>query len=106
MVQWLRQMAHDQKVVGSNPGIVYWMDLSYYIEIKSKIKAAKEIFNKLMKSDITSVLFLTEQMKQYYNCKKNNDCSFHNYNPFDYVYKFLFQLFFLASHFLHKKTKT
>jgi hypothetical protein len=56
-------MAHDQKVVGSNPGIVYWMDLSYYIEIKSKIKAAKEIFNKLMKSDITSVLFLTEQMK-------------------------------------------
>jgi hypothetical protein len=32
MVLWLRQMAHDQEVVGSNPGNVYWMDVSYYIE--------------------------------------------------------------------------
>ncbi len=28
MVQWLRQMAQDQDVVGSNPGTVYWMDVS------------------------------------------------------------------------------
>jgi hypothetical protein len=36
-------MAHDQEVVGSNPGIVYWIDVSidasYYI--KKKIKVAK-----------------------------------------------------------------
>jgi hypothetical protein len=29
-------MAHDQEVMGSNPGIVYWMDVSidasYYIK--------------------------------------------------------------------------
>jgi hypothetical protein len=28
MVYWLRQMAHDQEVVGSNPGNVYWVDVS------------------------------------------------------------------------------
>jgi hypothetical protein len=30
-------MAHDQEVVGSNPGTVYWMDVSdasYYIKIQ------------------------------------------------------------------------
>ncbi len=36
MVWWLRQMAHDQEVEGSNPGTVYWMDVtddaSYYIK--------------------------------------------------------------------------
>jgi hypothetical protein len=26
MAYWLRKMAHDQEVVGSNPGTVYWMD--------------------------------------------------------------------------------
>jgi hypothetical protein len=30
------QMAHDEEVVGSNPGTVYWMDVSddasYYIK--------------------------------------------------------------------------
>ncbi len=45
MVLRLRQMAHDQEVVGSNPGTVYWMDLSddesYYIKRKLKIKVAK-----------------------------------------------------------------
>jgi hypothetical protein len=38
-------MAHDQEVVGSNPGTVYWMDVSddasYYIKRKLKIKVAK-----------------------------------------------------------------
>jgi hypothetical protein len=39
-----RQMAHDQEIVGSNPGTVYWMDVrdaSYYIKEKLKIKVAK-----------------------------------------------------------------
>ncbi len=37
-------MAHDQEVVGSNPGTIYWMDVSvvsYYIKEKLKIKVAK-----------------------------------------------------------------
>ncbi len=25
---WLRQTAHDIEVVGSNPGTIYWMDVS------------------------------------------------------------------------------
>ena len=28
LVKWLSHMAHDQEVVGSNPGTVYWMDVS------------------------------------------------------------------------------
>jgi hypothetical protein len=37
-------MAHDQEIVGSNPGTVYCMDVSdasYYITEKLKIKVAK-----------------------------------------------------------------
>ncbi len=38
-------MARDQKVVGSNPGTVYWMDVrddaSYYMKRKLKTKVAK-----------------------------------------------------------------
>jgi hypothetical protein len=37
-------MAHDQEIMGSNPGTVYWMDVSdasYYIREKFKIKVAK-----------------------------------------------------------------
>jgi hypothetical protein len=38
-------MAHDQEVMGSNPGTVYWMDVSDLLAItfkeKSKIKVAK-----------------------------------------------------------------
>jgi hypothetical protein len=37
-------MAHDQEVVDSNPGTVYWMDVSddaNYIKRKLKIKVAK-----------------------------------------------------------------
>ncbi len=37
-------MTHDQEVVGSKPGTVYWMDgsiSSYYIKEKLKIKVAK-----------------------------------------------------------------
>jgi hypothetical protein len=45
MVQWLRQMAHDQEVLDSNPSTVYWMDVSddasFYIKRKLKIKVAK-----------------------------------------------------------------
>jgi hypothetical protein len=35
-------MAHDQEVVGSNPGTIYWMevsdDVSYYITEKLKLR--------------------------------------------------------------------
>ena len=37
-------MAHDQEIMGSNPGTVYWMDFSdasYYIIEKLKMKVAK-----------------------------------------------------------------
>jgi hypothetical protein len=37
-------MAHDQEVVGSNPGTVYWMDISDLLAFtfkKLKIKVAK-----------------------------------------------------------------
>jgi hypothetical protein len=37
-------MAHDQEVVSSNPGTVYWMDVSdasYYVIKKMEIKVAK-----------------------------------------------------------------
>ncbi len=36
MVKWLRQMAHDQEVVGPNPGTVYWMDVSDLLPIPLK----------------------------------------------------------------------
>ena len=40
LVYWLRQTAHDQEVVGSNPSNIYWMDVSddasYYIKEKWK----------------------------------------------------------------------
>jgi hypothetical protein len=37
-------MAHDHEIMGSNPGTVYWMDVSdavYHIKEKLKIKVAK-----------------------------------------------------------------
>jgi hypothetical protein len=38
-------MVHDQEIVGSNPGTIYWMDVSddasYYIKEKFEIKVAK-----------------------------------------------------------------
>jgi hypothetical protein len=36
LVKWLRQTAHDQEVVGSNPGTVYWMDVSHLLAITLK----------------------------------------------------------------------
>ncbi len=44
MVQWLRQTAHDQEVVGRNPDTVYWMvvsNASYYINSYTKIMKIK-----------------------------------------------------------------
>jgi hypothetical protein len=35
----LRQMAHDQEIVGSNPGTIYWIDVSearHYIKNGNK----------------------------------------------------------------------
>jgi hypothetical protein len=43
VVKWLRQMAHNQEVVGLNPGTVYWMDVSdanYYIHKNNKNKGS------------------------------------------------------------------
>jgi hypothetical protein len=34
-------MAHDQEVVGSNPGSVYWMDVGNYIKRKNKNKGGQ-----------------------------------------------------------------
>jgi hypothetical protein len=44
MVYWLRQTAHDQEVVGSNPSSVYWMDVSdagYYIHENNENKGSQ-----------------------------------------------------------------
>ncbi len=45
LVKWLMQMAHDQEVVGLNPGMVYQMNVcnnaSYYIKIKIKNKSSQ-----------------------------------------------------------------
>jgi hypothetical protein len=49
MVMWLRQTAHDQEVVGSNPGRIYWMDVSvasYYIKEKYGNKCSRMRNNK------------------------------------------------------------
>jgi hypothetical protein len=34
-------MAHDQEVVGSNPGTIYWMDVSDLLAITLKEKLEK-----------------------------------------------------------------
>jgi hypothetical protein len=46
MVMWLRQTAHDQEVMGLNPGTIYWMDVSnagYYIHENNKNKGMTQI---------------------------------------------------------------
>jgi hypothetical protein len=48
MVYWLRQTSHNQEVVGPNPSIVYWMDVSdarYYINpvAPNFVKAAEHL---------------------------------------------------------------
>ena len=37
LVKWLWQEAHVLKVVGSNPGTVYWTDI-FHIKIKNSLK--------------------------------------------------------------------
>ncbi len=50
-------MAHDQEVVGSNPGTIYWMevsdDASCYIKENWKIKEAKWGTSKRTKTNYT-----------------------------------------------------
>jgi hypothetical protein len=45
-------MAHDQRVVGSNPGTIYWMDVSDLLAITFKknwkIKVAKWAHQKIL----------------------------------------------------------
>jgi hypothetical protein len=52
MFQWLRQMAHDQEVVGSNPFTLHWMDVSdlrLKIENKgSQMGHTKKLFKKIV----------------------------------------------------------
>jgi hypothetical protein len=54
-------MAHDQEVLGSNPGTIYWIDVSddasYYIKRKLKIKEAKWGAPKKKKSLIVFLFF-------------------------------------------------
>jgi hypothetical protein len=38
MVLWLRQMAHDQEVMGSKPDTIYWIDVSNLLAITLKRK--------------------------------------------------------------------
>jgi hypothetical protein len=44
-IKWLRQTAHDQEVMSSNPGTVYWMDVRdnaiYYIKRKIENKGSQ-----------------------------------------------------------------
>jgi hypothetical protein len=50
IAEWLRHMAHDQEVMGSNPGTVCWIDVSngshYVIRKIMKIKVAQKILKK------------------------------------------------------------
>jgi hypothetical protein len=49
-------MAHDQEVVGSNPGIVCWMGVSYYVKEKLKIKVPNGAHQKnILKKWFTNV---------------------------------------------------
>ena len=63
MVYWLRQMAHDQEVVGLNPGSEYWMVVSNatcnIITIITKINGAHQIniFKKYILHPSTSQYF-------------------------------------------------
>ena len=36
LVQWLWEMTQDLEVVGSNPGTVYWMEMTFFALICSK----------------------------------------------------------------------
>jgi hypothetical protein len=52
MVYWLRPMAHDQEVMGSNSGTLYWMELSNLLAI-----ALKKIENKGRQMGHTKKIF-------------------------------------------------
>jgi hypothetical protein len=62
-------MAHDQEIVGSNPDIVYWMDVSnasYYIKEKFKIKIAKWGTPKKI---LSVIILISYQCSGYYKLK-------------------------------------
>jgi hypothetical protein len=51
-------MAHDQEVVGSNTGIIYWMDVSNFsLRAKLKIKVAKWGTPRKKKKNIMCLLY-------------------------------------------------
>ncbi len=70
MVQWLRQRAHDQEVVGSNPGTVYWLDVSdasYYVKRKlRKLRQPNEAHRAVVSS-----FYATGRSQNWRPSKKN-----------------------------------
>ncbi len=74
MIQWSRQTAHNQEVMGSNTGDVNWMDVSnatcYYIYI---IKKSTEI--KVAKWGAPKKCFFKYQniLIKYFDCKNINN---------------------------------
>ncbi len=67
MVQQLRQTAHNQEVVGLNPGTVYWMDVSYagyHINIH-KNKGSRE-WGTSKKTTLKENFFIIKKNLQFY----------------------------------------
>jgi hypothetical protein len=103
-------MAHDQEVVGSNPGTVYWMDVSndasYYITEKLKIKLAKwGTPKKYLKKKFSCNMLLPIQSKDFQKVILPTTLS---WGEFDYCmllpmkigfFKILIKLFFALFRF-------
>jgi hypothetical protein len=73
-------MAHDQEIVGSNHGTVYWMDVSnasYYIQEKMKNKGSQMGHTKKIFKTYISILKLNLYVKsgQPFHNKKEDLCS-------------------------------
>ncbi len=63
-------MAHDQDVLISNPGTLYWMDVSdtcFYVISKMEIKVAKYATPK-KKKNTTTTKKLTKNIHLFYAC--------------------------------------
>jgi hypothetical protein len=60
-------MAHDQEVVGSNPGTIYWMDVSNLLAItlKEKLKIKVTKWGTPKKKKI--IIMIIKKNKEEYN---------------------------------------
>jgi hypothetical protein len=72
-------MAHDQEVVGSNPGTVYWMDVSdasYYIHNNNENKGSQKKKKKKKRSSLeyyfNKIIFLFIQIGRVNNVENIN----------------------------------